>query len=186
MKSLGLSYSFINRSWNKTEHSLPTFRYVEIGAVDPLFGIIEAKEIETKKAPSRATQVIKTGDLLIATTRPYLKKFVIVPPQFDGCICSSGFSVIEPSAEYNLYFLKEFLMCSYGIEQLKSKMTGALYPAITEGELKDVKIPFPDVDIQNEIMEMVNSKRQEIINAKEQADMLKAEANKIFEQAIFQ
>ena len=77
-------------------------------------------------------------------------------------------------------------MCSYGIEQLKSKMTGALYPAITEGELKDVKIPFPNVEIQNEIMEMVNSKRQEIIHAKEQADMLKEEAIKIFEQAIFQ
>ena len=185
LTSIGQTYRFAKRSFNKAQYKKETFRYIEIGAIDPTKGILEAKEIAIKKAPSRATQIVNEGDLIIGTTRPYLKKFAIVTEEYDNDVCSSGFSVIEPSTEYHLPYLHQFLKCSYGIEQLKNKMTGGLYPAITEPELKEIKIPFPDVDTQREIMHLIELKRENILNNKTLIASIKMEAEQEFEKAIF-
>ena len=66
----------------------------------------------------------------------------------------------------------------YGIEQLKNKMTGRLYPAITE--LKEIKIPFPDVDNQREFMTLVELKKENILNNKSSIVSIKIEAKRAF------
>lgn len=186
LPKLGDIYSFAKRSFNKKNYPSPTFKYIEIGTIDPTKGILEAKEIKIEKAPSRATQVVKKGDLILGLTRPYLKKFALVTEEYDDNICSSGFSVIEENEDYHLPYLLQFLKCTYGIEQLKNRMTGGLYPAITEGELKEIKIPLPDIDKQIEIMNSVNTKVNEIVNNKIIIEELKHQANEEFEKAIFQ
>ncbi|HEV8081547.1 MAG TPA: restriction endonuclease subunit S [Chitinophagaceae bacterium] len=185
LSSIGKSFHFAKRSFNKSLYKKDTFKYIEIGAIDPTKGILEAKEVELKKAPSRATQLVKEGDLIIGTTRPYLKKFAIVSNEYDNDVCSSGFSVIEPTKEYHLPYLHQFLKCSYGIEQLKNKMTGGLYPAITEPELKAIKIPFPKVEVQKEIMTLIDLKKENILNNKELIVSIKIKAEQEFEKAIF-
>ncbi len=185
LTTIGNTYKFAKRSFNKTKFESETFKYIEIGAIDPNKGILEAKEIEVKKAPSRATQFVKSGDLIIGTTRPYLKKFAIVTDEYNENVCSSGFSVIEPSKDYYLPYLLQFLKCTYGIEQLKNKMTGGLYPAITESELKEIKIPLPKFEIQQEIMELIEMKKSNILNNKELITSIKSEAEQEFEQTIF-
>lgn len=185
LSSIGKSFHFAKRGFNKSIYQKDTFKYIEIGAIDPTKGILEAKEVAIKKAPSRATQYVKEGDLIIGTTRPYLKKFAIVSNEYDNDVCSSGFSVIKPSKEYHLPYLHQFLKCTYGIEQLKNKMTGGLYPAITEPELKEIKIPFPKVEMQKEIMTLIDLKKENILNNKELIFSLKAEAKQEFEKAIF-
>lgn len=185
LTSIGQSFHFVKRSFNRALYKKETFNYIEIGAIDPTQGIIEAKEVAIKKAPSRATQIVNEGDLIIGTTRPYLKKFAIVTEEHNNDVCSSGFSVIEPSKEYHLPYLHQFLKCIYGIEQLKNKMTGGLYPAITEPELKGIKIPFPNVDIQKEIMSLIELKKENILNNKSSIASIKLEAEQEFEKAIF-
>lgn len=185
LTTIGKTYKFAKRSFNKTKFESETFKYIEIGAIDPNKGILEAKEIEVKKAPSRATQFVKSGDLIIGTTRPYLKKFAIVTNEYDKNVCSSGFSVIEPFKDYYLPYLLQFLKCTYGIEQLKNKMTGGLYPAITESELKEIKIPLPKFEIQQEIMELIEMKKSNILNNKELITSIKSVAEQEFEQTIF-
>ncbi|MBK7854704.1 MAG: restriction endonuclease subunit S [Bacteroidetes bacterium] len=100
-------------------------------------------------------------------------------------MCSSGFAVFEPATGYYLPFLMQFLKCSYGVEQLKNKMTGGLYPAITEGELKQVKLPFPKVSEQKLIMEKVKLKENDILKNKIEAHKVLARAQTEFEKAIF-
>lgn len=185
LSSIGKSFRFAKRSFNKAQYNKENFKYIEIGAIDPTKGILEAKEVAIKNAPSRATQIVNEGDLIIGTTRPYLKKFAIVTEEYNNNVCSSGFSVIEPSKEYHLPYLHQFLKCTYGIEQLKNKMTGGLYPAITEPELKEIKIPFPDVDIQKEIMALIELKKENILNNKSSITSIKLEAEQEFEKAIF-
>jgi type I restriction enzyme, S subunit len=182
---IGKSFQFAKRGFNKSLYKKETFKYIEIGSIDPIEGILETKEIAISKAPSRATQFVKEGDLIIGTTRPYLKKFAIVTHEYDNNVCSSGFSVIEPSEEYHLPYLHQFLKCTYGIEQLKNKMTGGLYPAINESGLKDVKIPFPNVEIQKKIMTLIEEKKANILNNKALITTIKIEAEKDFEKAIF-
>lgn len=185
LSSIGQSFQFAKRSFNKATYKQDTFKYIEIGAIDPTKGILEAKEVAIKKAPSRATQIVNEGDFIIGTTRPYLKKFAIVTEEYNNDVCSSGFCIIQPSKEYHLPYLHQFLKCTYGIEQLKNKMTGGLYPAITEPELKEIKIPFPDVDIQKEIMTLIELKKENILNNKSLIASIRIEAEQEFEKAIF-
>ena len=184
---LGNVYNFINRSWIKKVLSKnQEYKYVEIGSVDLIKGITETKKITINNAPSRATQIIKNGDLIIGTTRPYLKKFAIVDEKHDNCICSSGFQVIEPSKSYNLLFLKEFLSSDIGIEQLKNKMTGALYPAITFEELKNILIPLPSLEIQNEVITTITKTKLQIKNLKETSEQNRQLAQEEFEKELFE
>lgn len=184
---LGNVYNFINRSWiKKGLLKNQEYKYVEIGSVDLIKGITETKKITINNAPSRATQIIKNGDLIIGTTRPYLKKFAIVDEKHDNCICSSGFQVIEPSKNYNLLFLKEFLSSDIGIEQLKNKMTGALYPAITFEELKNILIPLPSLEIQNEVITTITKTKLQIKNLKETSEQNRQLAQEEFEKELFE
>lgn len=64
-------------------------------------------------------------------------------------------------------------------------MTGGLYPAITEGELKEVKLPFPEVTTQKLIMEKVKEKEKNILASKVEIDRILAEAQTEFEKTIF-
>lgn len=114
-----------------------------------------------------------------------MKKFAIVSEEYNNDVCSSGFSIIEPSKEYHLPFLHQFLKCTYGIEQLKNKMTGGLYPAITEPELKAIKIPLPNVQIQKIIMTLIEQKKVNILNNKDLVTSILLEAEIQFEKAIF-
>ncbi len=177
------SYDLIHRKW---ERDTNTFRYVEIGSVEPLRGIVKAEELHTDKAPSRATQIIKEGDLIIGTTRPYLKKFAIVTSEYDGCVCSSGFQVIAANKNYNLNFLYEYLHTYLAINQFEFYMTGALYPAITNKDLKKILVPFPPLEIQNNIVQYIQILKEEMQSLMKQANKAHTIAKKIFETQIFE
>jgi len=185
VQTIGSIYRFAKRSWNKKLEESKTFRYIEIGAIDPTKGILEAKEVLVAKAPSRATQIVKEGDLIVGTTRPYLKKFAIVSKDFHDNICSSGFAVFEPGNNYYLPYLMQFLRCVYGVEQLKNRMTGGLYPAITEMELREVRLPLPNLTIQREIMEKVKEREMSILLNKAQGEQFLLNAQLEFEKSIF-
>lgn len=185
LKKIGDVFSFANRSWNKKRYNKDTFRYIELGAIDTIDGITEVKEISISKAPSRATQKVVKGDLLIGTTRPYLKRFVIIDNIYEGDICSSGFTILEPNQNTELAFLKEFLMSFYGLEQLKNRMTGATYPAITTSELKEILVPFPPRFVQIEIASEIKKMRRNIKELQDKAKQNREDALHNFEQEIF-
>jgi len=46
-------------------------------------------------APSRARRIVRENDVIMSTVRPYLKVFTIVPKEYDGQICSTGFTVLR-------------------------------------------------------------------------------------------
>jgi len=180
---IGLAFDFISRPWKKKEESK---EYIELGGIDPNFGVMKTKTVYAKKAPSRATQTVKTGDLIIGTTRPYLKKFAIIQDKNNGDVASSGFSTIQENKEkYNLYFLNEVLKSPIGIKQFEIKMTGALYPAITQADLLELKIPLPSIDIQNNIADNIQQMKDSQKDKFQQAQQLKKQALLDFENAIF-
>ena len=184
INTIGDVFDFISRNWEKEANE--DKEYIELGSIDANFGILETKTINPKKAPSRATQIVKTGDLIIGTTRPYLKKFAIIDENHSDFVASSGFSVIEENkGKYNLYFLNEVIKSDIGIKQFEIKMTGALYPAITQTELESLKIPVPPLSKQNEIAATIATMKQDQKNKIERATLLKQQAEQEFEQMIF-
>lgn len=176
-------YEFISRGWNKESYA-KTFRYIEIGAISSTNGIEAVSELLTSKAPSRATQRVKAGELIIGTTRPYLKKFAIIQSEYDGDICSSAFQIIS-SDKNNLSFLNEYLQSEAGIMQFKYYMTGALYPAITNKDLRKILIPLPPIEIQNEIATHISGLKQEIKKLRTTAESNRKTALTNFEQKIY-
>lgn len=181
--SIGNVFVFATRPWEKIE---PIFKYVEIGCVDPIFGIVNADEFKTNEAPSRATQIIKKGDLIIGLTRPYLKKFAIVSNKYDGCVCSSGFQIIVPNKETNVEFLYDYLKSSIAIIQFEFYMTGALYPAITVKDLKKILIPLPPIKVQNSIVAHIHEIKLQIRMLIQQASDLRSKALKDFEIELYE
>ena len=180
--TLGSTFKCVMRSWKK-EGSI--FNYIEMGCVNPSDGIIESQTIEIRKAPSRATQIVHAGDLIIGTTRPYLKRFAMVTEQYHNNVCSSAFQVIAPDKTYNLHFLHEFLLTSFAVEQFEHYMTGALYPAITNKDLRKIQIPLPPLAIQNEIVDHISALRAKQKHLQQQASNLRTKAAQQFEQTIF-
>lgn len=185
IKNLGECFNFINRSWNKKEFKENTFNYVEMGGIDSVLGIMETSVVEVKKAPSRATQLVLKGDLIIGTTRPYLKKFAIVNEQNNKNIASSAFQIIEPSENYCLDFLLEYLKSDFAIKQFEYYMTGALYPAITSKDLRRVLIPFPPVKKQKEISCNINLLKNQLTELNSLSVNNKTVAILEFEKEVF-
>ena len=174
---------FVGRSWKKDSES---FRYIEMSDVDPIFGIVNDTIISTKDAPSRATQSVNTGDLIIGTTRPYLKRFAIVTSEHNNCICSSAFQVIKPNKNYNLEYVYYFLQTQLAIMQFEAFMTGALYPAINTSDLGRIKIILPPLSVQESIVRYVNKKRAKAQQYISQSRAGYVEALKNFETQIFE
>jgi type I restriction enzyme S subunit len=167
--------SFETRDPTKTPQR--PFVYVEISDVDTKLGEITLyKELNGKEAPSRARMVIRKGDIVVSTTRPYRGAIAIVPDMLDDSIGSTGFAVLRPKEEINSLYLHTILRSKLCLAQLEQRMTGSNYPAITTGELKSIKIPVPLIEIQKEIATEVQRRRRI-------AKRMREEANEILEEA---
>jgi type I restriction enzyme, S subunit len=160
-----------------TKEPESTFQYVDISSVDNTTGeIIGAKELLGKEAPSRARKVIRSNDVIFATTRPYLKNIAIVPPELDGQICSTGFCVLRANeATLEPRFLFYVCRSDLVVEQLsQGNMRGASYPAVTDKDVFDSVIPLPPLAEQRRIVARI----EELTDRVREARRLRQEAQK--------
>lgn len=103
------------------------FIYVDIGSVDRDSKlIIDPKSLAVEKAPSRAKQVLKSGDVLVSMTRPNLNAVAIVPPKLDGAIGSTGFHVLRASHADPGFFILRSSNPSFHRSDVPESSRGAL------------------------------------------------------------
>ena len=61
------------------------FRYVDIASVDGnTQSLSDVALVDCDKAPSRARQLLRAGDTVFSTVRPYLRKIAFIPEHLDG------------------------------------------------------------------------------------------------------
>jgi len=131
--------------------------YLDISGVEAGTGrIIEVKKHKGCEAPSRARRLIKTGDVLVSTVRPYLKSFAIVPPDLNNQICSTGFAVFTCPPNVEPVFLLHQFFSDFFVEQCIDKMKGAHYPAIGIMRLRQCKLMFPSIEKQRHIIDYLS------------------------------
>lgn len=111
------------------------FQYIDLTSVDRNTHVIGNTEtIDSETAPSRAQQIVREGDVIFGTTRPMLKRYCLIPSEYDGQICSTGYCVLRPRTEL---LLPNFLFHLLGTETfysyVEANQRGASYPAITDG-----------------------------------------------------
>jgi type I restriction enzyme S subunit len=158
------------------------FDYIDIGSVDQ-----ERKEVSVVKsilgvdAPSRARQIVSSGDILISTVRPNLNAVAVVPEALDGAIASTGFCVLR--ANQNLIdstFLFQWVKSSEFISDMVKKATGASYPAVSDRIIFESKIPLPPLPEQRRIAQILD--KAEALRAKRRAALGKLDT---LAQSIF-
>lgn len=75
------------------------YKYIEIGDVTQYGLITKYTEGLFEDLPTRGEYQIRTGDILLALNNSSRGTVVLVPPEFDNAICTSGFLVIVPQNE---------------------------------------------------------------------------------------
>ena len=165
-KRLGQVALFSSESWNQKDYYETVFPYIEIGAINITDGKIDdVSFVPVEQAPSRAKVIVRTGDIIISTTRPDRGAIIKITENENLYIASTGFSVIRNidsniNPDYWLAILRHKLI----LLQMRQRSTGGNYPAITQEELSKIIIPIPPVDIQNKIVSLIESahtKKQE-------------------------
>lgn len=135
----------------------PTFRYVDISGVDrEAKAITKFEELPADDAPSRARKLIEASDILVSTVRPNLNAIAFVPPELDGEIASTGFSVLRVNENVSsAKFLYYWAQHTSFVDFLVANATGASYPAVSDAIVKRAPLPLPPLREQHRIVELL-------------------------------
>lgn len=128
------------------------FVYVDISSIDrETKKITEAKALTLSQAPSRAKQLLRTGDVLVSMTRPNLNAVALVPEQLDGAIGSTGFHVLR-SRWLRPEFLLRLVQSQRFVDEMSALVQGALYPAVRPKDIAAFTFAFETPAQQSRIV----------------------------------
>jgi type I restriction enzyme S subunit len=160
---------FPNESIDPRKNPEKEFRYVEIENLDDATASIKGYQLITgREAPSRARLILRSGDIIVPSLRGTFKKIVMVHPDFDGCIGTTGFLIIRPK-QIDRRYLYAVLRSKLGQMQLERAVTGSIMPALTQSQLSRVLIPY-ETNKEQEIIGMTEQFLDRIRHLKERAD----------------
>ncbi len=119
-------------------------KYIEIGDVTR-YGLITTYVTGTiDELPSRGEYQIQKGDILMAINNSSRGTVVMVPEEFDGAICTSGFLVIEPRSEEEGHLLWYSLRSEFCRKQVYYLAQTASQPELKLDAWKQIfTIPVP-------------------------------------------
>lgn len=152
------------------ENDLPeTIEYVEIGNADSN-GNITSNLIDFENPNSDTTRLIKkikagkiqqleTGDIIIAKTRPNLKKIVYISEERSELYFTTDFLTLRPKDNSIIYYylLRTVLFNTL----LSSSRRGKGYPTINYNDLKILKVP---IDLVSRIDNISSNLKSQIID----------------------
>ena len=165
-------------SFRAAKHEGETFDYIEISGLRS-DGTATSEATPTDEAPSRASQLVREGDIITSTVRPIRRLSGIIAPEQDGHVCSSGFVVLTPTAiapEVLLTYLRLPVIC----ELMDLHTSASLYPAISERDL--LKLPIPR--IAEKAAQPIITQVRQAHAARKEAQALLAKAKLAVEMAI--
>ena len=133
------------------------FCYIDVGSVNNTSHTLNKENtvVEAKDASSRAKKIVKKGDVIFATIRPYLKNICIIDKNFP-CepIASTAFAVMHcPEGLLNKYLYYYLLSPTFmRFANARDKAKGVAYPAIGEKDFFNGIIALPPVAEQKRIV----------------------------------
>lgn len=157
-KTLGeITLPAVNIKWKHVD-ATTEYQYVDLASVNRENRNIEGTNIINKEtAPSRAQQIIETGDILFGTTRPTLQRYCYVPKEYNRQICSTGYCVLRANKNVVLpkWIYYQLSLNSF-IDYVTVNQSGAAYPSISDSQVKAYKIPLPPLAEQARIVSILD------------------------------
>ncbi len=133
------------------------FHYIDITSVDNTSRrMIAPRIVMGREAPSRARQIVRAGDVLVATTGPNLNAVALVLPELDNEVCSTGFCVLRQKPGLDPQYLFGLVQSREFVEGLSNKVRGAMYPAVTGAQVFGQVVPLPPLNEQKRIAAILN------------------------------
>jgi type I restriction enzyme S subunit len=119
--------------------------------------ILAIKEMQFRDAPSRAKRVVKKGDVLFSTVRPYLKNFTIIENEQENLIASTGFAILRAKENSDAGFIYQTLYSDIFMNQIIIEMKGSNYPAVNASDVEKVEILLPTIEEQQKIASILTT-----------------------------
>ena len=102
------------------------------------------------------------GDILYGRLRPALNKVYYNDKIEDG-ICTTEILVLTPCTEkVNPVYLSELLRTTLINSRITNFIKGSALPRVSMADLKQVELPIPSMEKQNELAQYVLEKRREL------------------------
>ena len=158
------------KTWNPVRDAADSeFTYIDLSSIDQASKTItETTKVIGRDAPSRARQIVKGGDVLVATVRPNLNGVARVTAELDDATASTGFCVLRPEpSSIDGNFLFHWVKTPDFVSDMVRKSTGASYPAVSDRIILDSFVPLPPLSEQKRIAEILD--RAEALRAKRRA-----------------
>lgn len=144
------------------------FKYIDIDSIDnKRQAVIRPKNIETEKAPSRASRGLHNGDTIFSMVRPYLKNIAFIDKSIADSIASTGFYVCSPRENVYPRYLYYMMISPYVVDGLNTFMKGDNSPSIRKEELERFPYPLPPLPEQQRIVALIESFFTDLDAAKE-------------------
>lgn len=160
-----------------------SFQYLSLSDVDSGTAEIKSERIVFKSSPSRARRIVMKGDILLATVRPNQQAFIIIRDDVNDLIASTGFAVIT-CKKIHSEFLYQYLFTKELMNQIEAFLTGSNYPAINSSDVKQLKFPYPSIEEQTAIAQLLQAADKEIGLLKAKAEKLREQKNGLMQQLL--
>ena len=131
--------------------------YLDIAAITQPGFIGDSQTFRFAEAPSRARRVVRNGDILVSTVRPYLRNFARVREAKDRLVASTGYAVVRPGKGVDGGFLYQKILSPDFVEYLKTRMSGSNYPAVSADDVGSYRLSLPPLAEQRKIAAILTS-----------------------------
>lgn len=171
---------FISRSKkNKTN-----VRYIEVSDTDKKSGkILQYSTYMVCDLPQRAKYIIRENNILIPNHRNSInakRSIVIVPPEYDGAVCTSRFIVVRSKVPpLYLYYI---LNLNFIKESMLRLVSGSSSSEVKYDQLKDIYIPIPPGEDYDLFIDSMSNLHEEITDLEYQLNDKKSKLEKQFIQ----
>ena len=147
----------------KTDPALK-FQYIDLTTVSMGRFIYNPSVTTFSQAPCRARRLLKKGDILFSTVRPYLCGIVLVDFNADNFVASTGFAILHPIVT-KIYgeYIYHYLFSDDIITQGQHLLSGSNYPALNTYDVERLDIWVPvNINEQQAIAGVLSAANREI------------------------
>jgi type I restriction enzyme S subunit len=119
------------------------FTYIDLTSVQERRIKWPSDTIRFGSAPSRARRVVRRGDILMSTVRPYLKGHARITKPVVDTVASTGFAVLRPNPNVSGEYIYQWLISPPAEKQFERVLVGSNYPALNINDVENLTVCVP-------------------------------------------